>query len=60
MMKAVQEFAIKNKVKGQAAAEEIMACALGACLGCSIETKHGYKTVCYDGPAFNLDEIVFH
>ncbi len=60
MMKAVQEFAVKNKIKGQAACEEIMACALGACLGCSIETKHGYKTVCYDGPAFHLDEVIFH
>ncbi len=60
MMKAVQDFAIKNRIKGQAASEEIMACGLGACLGCSIETKQGYKTVCYDGPAFDLDQIIFH
>ncbi len=60
MMKAVQDFANKNGLKGQAACEEVMACALGACLGCSIETKHGYKTVCYDGPAFDLDEVLFH
>ena len=60
MMKAVQEFAGKQGILGQAACEEIMACALGACLGCSIETKEGYKTVCHDGPAFNLDEIKFH
>ena len=60
MMKAVQEFAHKHKLSGQAACEEIMACALGACLGCSIPTKNGYKTVCYDGPAFNLEEILFY
>jgi len=60
MMKAVQDFALTNKLRGQAACEEIMACGLGACLGCSIETKHGYKTVCHDGPAFNLDEVVLH
>jgi dihydroorotate dehydrogenase electron transfer subunit len=60
MMKAVQDFAVKNKIQGQAACEEIMACALGACLGCSIETKSGFKTVCYDGPAFDLDEVFFH
>lgn len=60
MMKAVQEFAIKHQLLGQAACEEIMACALGACLGCSIPTTNGYKTVCYDGPAFNLGEIIFH
>jgi dihydroorotate dehydrogenase electron transfer subunit len=60
MMKAVQTFAAEHRLPGQAACEEIMACALGACLGCSIETKHGFKTVCYDGPAFNLDEVKFH
>ncbi len=60
MMKAVQVFAVQHHIPGQAACEEIMACALGACLGCSIETKHGFKTVCYDGPAFDLDEVKFH
>ena len=60
MMAAVQEFAKKHQLKGQAACEEVMACALGACLGCSIQTTQGYKTVCYDGPVFNLDEVLFH
>ncbi len=60
MMKAVQDFALKHQLQGQAACEEIMACALGACLGCSIPTKNGFKTVCYEGPAFNLDEVIFH
>ncbi len=60
MMKAVQEFCVKHHLKGQAACEEIMACALGACLGCSIQTTKGYKTVCYDGPCFNIEEVMFH
>ena len=60
MMKAVQGFAIKNRIKGQAACEELMACGLGACLGCSIETKSGFKTVCYDGPAFDIENIIFY
>ena len=60
MMAAVQEFAAEHHLAGQAACEEIMACALGACLGCSILTKNGYKTVCCDGPVFDLDEVVFH
>lgn len=59
MMAAVQEFAKKNNIQGQAACEEIMACALGACLGCSIKTTKGFKTVCYDGPVFDLQEVVF-
>lgn len=59
MMHAVQQFAKKHELKGQAACEEIMACALGACLGCSIKTTNGFKTVCYDGPVFDLQEIIF-
>lgn len=59
MMRAVQDFAKKNNLQGQAACEEVMACALGACLGCSIKTTSGYKTVCYDGPAFDLGEVFF-
>jgi dihydroorotate dehydrogenase electron transfer subunit len=59
MMAAVQEFACKHQLSGQAACEEVMACALGACLGCSIKTTNGYKTVCYDGPVFDLQEVVF-
>ena len=60
MMAAVQKFCGEHQLKGQAACEEIMACALGACLGCSIQTKSGYQTVCYDGPCFDLQEVVFH
>ncbi|MDE2027682.1 MAG: dihydroorotate dehydrogenase electron transfer subunit [Candidatus Omnitrophica bacterium] len=60
MMKAVQAFASEKGLAGQAACEEIMACGLGACLGCSIETAGGFKTVCYDGPCFDLDEVKFH
>jgi dihydroorotate dehydrogenase electron transfer subunit len=59
MMASVQAFARKNDLKGQASCEEVMACGLGACLGCSIRTTKGYKTVCYDGPAFDLDELIF-
>ena len=59
MMAVVQEFARRHHLKGEAACEEVMACALGACLGCSIETKSGYKTVCCDGPVFDLEEVIF-
>jgi dihydroorotate dehydrogenase electron transfer subunit len=60
MMAAVQDFARQNHLQGQASCEEVMACALGACLGCSIETQSGYKTVCYDGPVFDLAQVKFH
>ena len=60
MMASVQEFARKHGLQGEAACEEVMACALGACLGCSIKTTKGYKTVCCDGPVFDLHEVIFN
>lgn len=59
MMAAVQAFARRHGLKGEASCEEVMACGLGACLGCSIPTTKGYQTVCHDGPVFNLNELVF-
>jgi dihydroorotate dehydrogenase electron transfer subunit len=59
MMVAVQEFARRHHLHAEASCEEVMACGLGACLGCSIRTTSGYKTVCYDGPVFDLQEVIF-
>ncbi len=59
MMASVQNFSREHGLKGQAACEEVMACALGACLGCSVKTTEGFKTVCYDGPVFDLEKIIF-
>ena len=59
MMGAVQAFARGHGLWGEASCEEVMACGLGACLGCSIPTAHGYRTVCHDGPVFDLNELVF-
>ncbi len=59
MMAAVASFAKEHGVDGEASMEEVMACGLGACLGCSIPTTKGYQTVCHDGPVFDLEELVF-
>lgn len=59
MIRAVTEFAGKHSIKGEASMEEVMACGLGACLGCSIRTAKGYRTVCHDGPVFDLEDLVF-
>lgn len=39
--------------------EQIMACGIGSCLGCSIKTKSGMKRVCHDGPIFNAKEVIW-
>ncbi len=38
--------------------EEHMACGIGVCHGCVCQTKDGYKTVCKDGPIFNVNEVI--
>jgi dihydroorotate dehydrogenase electron transfer subunit len=42
----------------QAAMERSMACGMGVCLGCVIETTSGLKTVCRDGPVFPIEKLV--
>ena len=41
----------------QAAMERSMACGMGVCLGCVVETTSGLKTVCRDGPVFPLETL---
>ena len=59
MMEAVQKFSKKHNLHCEASCEELMACGLGACLGCSISTRQGYKTTCYDGPVFDIRDVIF-
>jgi NAD(P)H-flavin reductase len=30
-----------------------MACGFGACYGCVVATRDGYRRVCVDGPVFD-------
>ncbi|MGK0689412.1 MAG: dihydroorotate dehydrogenase electron transfer subunit [Aquificaceae bacterium] len=39
--------------------ESRMACGWGVCLGCVVQTKEGYKRVCYEGPVFSSEEAIF-
>jgi dihydroorotate dehydrogenase electron transfer subunit len=42
-----------------ASLEEVMACGVGACLGCVVMTTSGYKRVCKEGPVFNIKDIIW-
>jgi dihydroorotate dehydrogenase electron transfer subunit len=37
--------------------EEQMACGTGICYSCAVETRHGLKLICKDGPSFDLREV---
>lgn len=43
----------------QVSMERDMACGLGACLGCVVETRKGMQTSCVQGPVFDMDDIVW-
>ncbi|MDQ3657102.1 MAG: dihydroorotate dehydrogenase electron transfer subunit [Chloroflexota bacterium] len=43
----------------QISMEQNMACGLGACLGCVVETRRGMRTSCVEGPVFDLEDVVW-
>ena len=59
MMKKIAEKCREKNVKCYISLERRMACGMGACLGCTVETVNGNKRACKDGPVFLCDEIVF-
>lgn len=58
MMKRLVEIC-QGIVPVQVSMESRMACGIGACLGCSIETRDGMKRVCKEGPVFKDSEVIF-
>lgn len=56
MLKAVS---VASETSGQLSLEERMGCGFGACMGCTLETKHGPKRVCKDGPVFEKEELLW-
>lgn len=53
------EFLSKAYPNGCVSLEARMGCGFGACMGCSIETIHGPKRVCKEGPVFEASEVKF-
>ena len=60
MMSAVMKIAKEFGVEGEASIDERMAWGVGACLGCVVETKEGFKTSCMEGPVFSFRDLVEH
>ena len=60
MMYGTALEAIANGLHCELCFERRMACGLGACLSCSIDTINGRKKVCKDGPVFDAREFIFN
>jgi len=59
MLEAVRQICAARSIPGQLALEAGMACGFGACFGCVVRTRHGYRRLCVDGPvvaAADLEE----
>lgn len=63
MFRSLREVVGRHRIgrhpKVWVSVERTMACGLGACLGCVVETKHGMRTSCVDGPVFDMDEVLW-
>jgi len=59
MLCAVDRICVECGIKGELSFEEHMACGFGACLGCVVNTKQGYKRACTEGPVFETGEIIW-
>ena len=57
MMRGVAKFAAEKNIPCEVSFEKRMACGLGACLSCSIDTVDGRKKVCKDGPVFEAGKV---
>lgn len=56
MLKAISNAI---QVDGELSLEARMGCGFGACMGCTIKTKKGYKRVCKEGPVFKKEELLW-
>lgn len=59
MLKETAKIAGKYAVPCYLSLEKIIACGVGACQGCVINTKDGYQRVCKDGPVFDSERIIW-
>lgn len=61
MLKQVVDLAEKEGISLQVSLETVMACGVGACLGCTCESARGkgdsWLKVCQDGPVFWAQEV---
>jgi len=62
MLRAVSKIAEKYAVPCHISVETVMACGMGACLGCAVENRKDsgkYMHICVDGPVFEAGLLQF-
>ncbi|THB79135.1 MAG: dihydroorotate dehydrogenase electron transfer subunit [Desulfobulbaceae bacterium] len=60
MLETVHDICLQRGFGCQVSVESVMACGMGACLGCNIPASDGtYAHVCIDGPVFDSGALVW-
>jgi NAD(P)H-flavin reductase len=57
MLESVRRLCAERSVPAELALEEAMACGFGACFGCVVRTRSGYRRICVDGPVLAAAEL---
>lgn len=57
MMRAVATWAKEHDAICEVSLENLMACGIGACLCCVVDTVNGHLCTCTDGPIFNIKDL---
>ena len=59
LMKIVARMGDEAGVPTEISMEKRMACGIGACLSCVVDTVDGKKRACVDGPVFKSNEVMW-
>jgi dihydroorotate dehydrogenase electron transfer subunit len=57
MMKAIGKYSKDRNIICEVSLENLMACGIGACLCCIVDTVNGNLCTCIDGPVFNVNDL---
>jgi dihydroorotate dehydrogenase electron transfer subunit len=59
MLKALHNWSSEKQIPCKVSVEEVMACGVGACMGCAVETTDARKVVrvCTEGPVFDSEVL---
>jgi dihydroorotate dehydrogenase electron transfer subunit len=57
MMKGIASYCKKRNISCEVSLENLMACGIGVCLCCIVDTVKGNLCTCVDGPVFNINDL---
>jgi dihydroorotate dehydrogenase electron transfer subunit len=57
MLEAVRRICAEREAPAELALESGMACGFGACFGCVVRTRLGYRRLCVDGPVVDASDL---